>query len=156
MARAPASAFGRLPQTPFLFCVLGAAAEYVATVLYSELATRAGPGAVASLLRAIARQEARHFAFFLAAARARGQELSAFSGWTAQRALNAIWEPIGVPTLGRPAWCEMFGSWLEDDHFRGRLLMMDRVVDTIPHLQGIRLMAGFLDEVAPLGATGSR
>ena len=148
MARVPAQAVGRLPQASFLFCVLGAAAEYVATILYAELAKRSDASQVTELLRSIARQEARHFAFFLAAARVRGRRMSVVNGHLSRNALRAIWEPIGVPTLGKDAWLEMFAGWLDDDHLRHRLEMMDRVVDSIPQLEGMRLMGTFLDEVA--------
>jgi len=145
VARVPAQAVGRLPQAPFLFCVLGAAAEYVATILYAELAKRSDAPQVTQLLRSIARQEARHFAFFLAAARVRGHRMSAVNGRLSRSVLRAIWEPIGVPTLGTTTWHTMFGGWLEDEHFRHRIVMMDRIVDSIPHLEGARLMAAFLD-----------
>lgn len=145
LALVPARTVGRLPTAPFLFCVLGAAAEYVATVLYSELAKRSEAPEVSQLLRSIARQEARHFAFFLAAARVRGREMSAVNGCLSRQVLEVIWEPIGVPTLGRTTWQALFGGWLEEDRFRGRMEMMDRIVDTVPHLRGARLMGTFLE-----------
>jgi hypothetical protein len=148
VAHLPTSVLGRLPPTAFLFCVLGAAAEYVATVTYTELIKRAYDPAVGQLLRDITRQEARHFAFFLAAAKVRGNELSNTGGRVARRVLTAMWEPIGVPSLGRAGWEELFGSWLEDEGFVDRIRMMDRVVDGIPHLAGMHLMERFLDETA--------
>jgi len=59
--------------------------------------------------------------------------------------LRAVWEPIGVPTLGIAAWSEVFSEWLADPRIQQRLVMMDRVVDSIPHLDGVGLMATFLD-----------
>jgi hypothetical protein len=147
LARIPASTFARVPQTSFLFCVLGAAAEYVATTIYAELASRTDSRVVEQLLRSIARQEARHFAFFLAAARVRGRSLSTMNGRLARLVLRTVWEPIGVPTLGAPAWRDMFADWLDDDGFRRRVEMMDRVIDSIPHLEGAGLMRRFLDEI---------
>ncbi|MEY4371395.1 MAG: hypothetical protein RL219_164, partial [Actinomycetota bacterium] len=111
IARLPAQPLALFPETAFLFCVLGAAAEYVATVMYSELAKGSDPP-VAALLRAIARQEARHFAFFEAEAKQRGAAMSALHGRVATRVLRAVWEPIGVPTLGIAAWSEVFSEWL--------------------------------------------
>lgn len=148
IARVPARFVGRSAHAPFVFCALGASAEYVATALYAELATRAGAPVLTQLLRSIARQEARHLAFFLAAARVRGQQMSDLDGRFCRRVLRALWAPIGVPTLGQEAWLEMFAEWLDDGHLRSRLEMMDRVVDSIPRLEGMRLMGGFLDEVA--------
>jgi hypothetical protein len=150
LAHIPARVFARLPQTAFLFCVLGAASEYVATVIYSELAKQADSAPLARLLRSISRQEGRHFAFFLAASRQRGQQMTASNGRLARRVLTSIWEPIGVPTLGKAAWNELFVDWLKDDHFRTRVEMMDRVVDSIPHLGGARLMSRFLEDLPSL------
>lgn len=146
LSRLPLSAVGRFPQTPFLFCVLGAAAEYVATVTYHELIKRVDDPSVTQLLRDITRQEARHFAFFLAAAKHRGAALSATNGRIARRALTAMWEPIGVPSLGRPVWERLFGEWMRDEDFVARITMMDRVVDSIPHLCELHLMESFLQE----------
>lgn len=148
LARVPLGLLGRAPQTPFVFCVLGAAAEYVAIVIYSALARVTDDAAAASLLRAIARQEARHFAFFLAAARVRGDDLSSVGGGIARRALAAVWEPVGVPSLGADAWEAAFGSLLARPDVGGRVAGMDRIVDTIPHLAGLELMAGFLGDRA--------
>lgn len=148
VASVPARFLGRSAHAPFIFCALGAAAEYVATALYAELAERANPPVLTQLLRSIARQEARHLAFFLAAARVRGRQMSSLGGRFSRGVLRAIWAPIGVPTLGQEAWLEMFAEWLDDDHLRNRLEMMDRVVDSIPQLAGMRLMGTFLDEVA--------
>lgn len=147
LARVPLHLLGHVPSVPFVFCVLGAAAEYVATSLYAELAGRAEASEVEQLLRSIARQEARHFAFFLAAARLRGEAMSEWEGRASRRVLGAVWEPIGVPTLGRAAWLEVFAAWLDDEHLRHRLEMMDRVVDSVPHLAGMRLMGTFLGDV---------
>lgn len=145
LAHLPASLIGRLPQTTFLFCTLGAAAEYLAMVTYTELGKRTDEPAVASLLRDIVRQEARHFAFLLATAQQRGQRLSPRQGRLARRALDALWEPIGVPSLGRAAWDDLFAPWIAEPQFNARLRMMDRVVDSIPHLGGMRLIERFLD-----------
>jgi hypothetical protein len=39
----------------------------------------------------------------------------------------------------------VFSEWLADPRIQQRLVMMDRVVDSIPHLDGVGLMATFLD-----------
>lgn len=149
VARVPVTALRRLPQVEFVFCALGAAAEYVTIVTYTELARLVEHPAATSLIRDIARQEGRHFAFFLAAARARGVAMSPTSGRLARHALAFLWEPIGVPSLGFPAWRALFARFLERDDLRTRIQVMDRVVDTIPHLAGLDLMSNFLRERAP-------
>lgn len=152
MARLPLHTIGRARGVALLFCTMGAAAEYVATMLYSDLAKRCDDPAVADLLRAIARQEARHLAFFLAGARACGERMSRAHGRASRMALRALWEPIGMPTLGEDLWLALFGEWLHDQRLRARLEKMDRVVDSVPHLDGLRLMGTFLARVSPAGA----
>ena len=145
VARVPVRAMARLPQTAFVFCVLGAAAEYLATTIYAALAKEAEAAVLQRLLRSIARQEARHFAFFQAAARIRGERMGAVNGAVARRMTASVWTPIGVPTLGRDRWFETFAALLDDEHLRNRLLMMDRVIDSIPHLTDLHLMRRFLE-----------
>jgi rubrerythrin len=149
LAWIPLGAFRRLPQTGLVYCALGAAAEYVTIVTYTELARDTEEPAVVGLLRAIARQEGRHFAFFLAAARARATVMSSANGRLARLALASLWEPVGLPSLGMSAWTVLFGRFLESDDFRARARVMDRVVDLIPHLGGLELMSTFLRERVP-------
>lgn len=145
LAEMPAASVGRLPSTALVFCALGAAAEYLAMVSYTELTKRVDDPTIVSLLRCITNQEGKHFAFFLAAARARAEPMSAVSGRLARRVLSTVWEPIGVASLGTSAWRAVYADWLDDASFRARVARMDRVLDTIPHLVGLHLMAGFLD-----------
>jgi hypothetical protein len=149
VALVPASPFRRLPQTGLVYSALGAAAEYVTIVTYTEFARSVEQPAVAALLRAIARQEGRHFAFFLAAARVRAEAMSSLHGRLARRALASLWEPVGVPSLGLPAWRRVFARLLERADFRARVQRMDHVVDSIPHLAGLQLMTTFMREEIP-------
>lgn len=145
VSKLPAQPLSIFPHTSYLFCVLGAAAEYVATVMYGELAKNSPP-VVSNLLKLIARQEARHFHFFLIAAKQRGQKMSTRNGLIAARLLSKMWTPIGVSTLGLDVWNQIFSAWLNDLEIRRRLVMMDRVLDSVPHLNGLHLMQRFLDE----------
>lgn len=144
IAAVPVGLVGRLRPAPFLFCVLGAAAEYLATAVYAMLARQASDPMVRRLVLDVSRQEARHFAFFLAAAEVRGAAMSRAEGAVARRVLEAVWEPIGVPTLGRDGWWQLFGDWVADPRFRDRMLMVDRIIGEVPHLRGCTPMADFL------------
>lgn len=150
-ASLPLGLVGRARPVGFLFCVLGAAAEYLATAVYSMLARQATDATVRRLVHEVSRQEARHFAFFLAAAERRGAAMTGVEGAIARRVLAAVWEPIGVPTLGREGWWRLFGDWVTDAHFRDRMLMVDRVIGDLPHLGGCQLMADFV--AAPMAVT---
>lgn len=144
LALVPVTALGRTPMTGVVYGALGAAAEYVAIVIYTELVKRVDEPAVVSLLRSIARQEGRHFAFFLAAAGNRAESLSATQGRLARRALTSIWTPVGVASLGEEGWRDTLAPLLADVDVRARVEKMDRVLDSIPHLGGLRLMEAFL------------
>lgn len=151
-ARVPRSVLGRLRVTGLVYCTLGAAAEYVTVVVYRALAAQIGDPAVTSLLRDIERQERRHCAFLLTAARRRAHGLSPMEARVARRVLRTMWEPPGVPSLGLPVWRAAFAPFLVDAHLRARVREMDRVVDAVPHLDGLGLMDRFLREQVPLAA----
>ncbi len=144
IALVPVTACRRFPQTELVYCAMGAAAEYVTIVAYTELAKMTDEPRVVSLLRAITRQEGRHFSFFLSAARVRAAKLSKRNGLIARRVFDALWEPPGVPSIGLAAWRSVFARFLVNEHFRERVQVMDRVVDTIPHFDGMHLMRTFL------------
>lgn len=146
LAALPTTSLRRLPPTALVFCTLGAAGEYLAIVSYTELAKRAEDRVLESLLRAIIRQEGRHLAFFLAAARARAHVMTPLNGWLARRALAAIWQPIGLTSLGAQTWQGECGGWLDDPHYVDRIRKMDHMIDAIPHLGGLNLMASFLSD----------
>jgi len=152
VARLPRQLFGRLRGTGLLYCTLGAAAEYVTVIVYRELLAMVDDPAVAELLRAITRQERRHCAFFLTAARKRAQEISSIEARLTRRVLAQIWEPPGVPSLGIDAWRDAFAPFIDDVQLRARVEEVDRIVDTIPHLAGMQLMQRFLEERVPLAA----
>jgi hypothetical protein len=146
VARLPTGVLRRAPQPPLVYLVLGAAAEYVTIVVYSELARAAADPAVAQLLRDIARQEGRHFAFFIAASRVRARTISAMNARISRRVLKAVWEPPGVPSLGLSAWQTVFDPLLRNDGIRARVARMDRVLDSISHFAGLDLMHDFLQK----------
>jgi hypothetical protein len=144
LAKLPAGPLRWLPQTEFVYCALGAAGEYVALVSYTEVQKLIDDAVAVALLREIIRQEGRHLAFFMDAARVRAVNLSTLSGHTARYAFKALWEPVGVPSLGIEAWRDVFAPLLKRESFRKRLTVMDRVIDTIPPLHGLGLMTNFL------------
>ena len=148
LAGVPLGALHHLPQTELVLCALGAAGEHSALVTYTELAKRIDDPVAQRLLRAVIRQEGRHLDFFLAAAQRRATSMSRVGGRLARRAMVAIWQPAGVPSLGRDVWRDVFSAWLDDDEILARFEGMDRVVDAIPHLAGLGLMRGFLGRPA--------
>jgi hypothetical protein len=148
-ARIPRRPLGRWRPTGVVFGALGAAAEYVTVVVYQALAAQVGDPGVSSLLRDITRQERRHCAFFLAAARTRAPAMSRFEVRATRRVLTSMWAPPGVPSLGLPVWLDTFAPLLGDPALRARVRGMDRIVDSVPGLDGLHLMDGFLAQHLP-------
>jgi hypothetical protein len=146
VAALPLRGLGRFPATGLVYCTLGAAAEHLAITSYTALVARSEHPTVVSSLRAIIRQEGSHLAFFAAAARARGEAMSSAQGRLARRALIRLWQPIGVSSLGWEVWCTRNREWVDDERLRARAARMDALIDTIPHLAGLRLMDRFLHD----------
>ena len=144
VAGVPLSPLWRIPATGLVFCAMGAAAEYVALVIYTELARRTDDPRAHSLLRQIIRQEGSHLACFRAAAVERGDAMSARQGRLARGVMRRFWQPVGLPSLGSANWHTALGPLIDDPDVRRRVVLMDRVLDGIPHLEGLGLMAGFL------------
>lgn len=144
LTRLPLAPLRRLPEPAVVACTFGAAAEYVTIIVYRAVADQADDDVVRRLLRDIARQEARHLGFLLAAARARAAVLTPLHARVTRRVVRAMWEPPGVPSLGIEGWRDVFAPLLVRDDLRARVAAVDRMVDSIPHLEGLGLMEGFL------------
>ena len=144
LASIPLTGLRRVPATGLVVCALGAAAEYVAIVIYTELIKQTDDPRVVTLLRSIVRQEGRHMAFFLAAARSRADDMSTVQGRLSRWAIARIWEPVGLPSLGEQTWHTTLAPLLSDQRVRGRAEKMDHVLDSITHLAGMQLMTTFL------------
>lgn len=135
------------PGTAQVFLAIGAAAESVTRTLYRSMARVATDEALSDLLMRIARQEARHQAFFVAAAR--DQPAPSPRQRAAIRALLVRgWHPVGMDRLGRATWLQVFGPFIAEPQVRDEMAMMDRVLDSVPALEGLDLMARFLESSA--------
>lgn len=143
-ALVPARLLGRFGPVGVAFCTLGAAAEYVAIVIYTELVKATADPAAVSLLRSIIRQEGRHLGFFLAAAQCRAAAMLPHEQRLARWLVARLWTPVGMATLGTDRWWDEIGPLLDRPEVRARVVRMDRVVDAVPHLAGLGLMSGLL------------
>lgn len=143
-ALVPARLLGRFGPVGVTFCTLGAAAEYVAIIVYTELAKATADPTVVALLRSVIRQEGRHLGFFLAAAQYRAATMPSHEQRLARSLVAHLWSPIGMATLGTEQWWDEIGPLLERPRVRERVVGMDRVVDAVPHLAGLGLMGSFL------------
>lgn len=135
----------RLPGLDLTFFCLGASAEYLTHELYAHLATKVSHPTIKSLFKELAKQEARHLAFYVAGAQARA-ELSWISRLVARLVLRAFWRPVAIDTLGPAAWHDTIGSLLVEKEFRQRVARVDDVLDRLPAMNGLHLMKRFLNK----------
>lgn len=136
-------AIGRLDASLVAFNALGAGAEFVTNHVYLMVGAQMR-GDSAALLTELARQERQHMMFYLGAAQA--TTLSKPGVRLARSFLERYWVPVGVDFLGIDAWLEAFGDMLASPEAIDRMTRMDRLIDTIPGLAGLDLMARFLDD----------
>ena len=122
---------------------VGAAAEYLTRTLYLSVRERSSDETVRDLFSALAAQEGRHLGFFINAARAAHPDVSTAHMHAARKALLLTWRPVGVDRLGLETWLSVFEPLFAEDRFRRQLLEMDRALDVIPVMRGLRLMHRF-------------
>jgi hypothetical protein len=132
-----------IPDLVGTYGALGAAQEHVACVTYRYLASQIETGELRRVLRDIARQESRHLRFYRGVA---DHALTASRGAKrlARSLLVRYWRPPGIDVLGEKGFAETFGVLLDSEDYRTRLLGMDRMLDGVPGLDGLRLMENFL------------
>ena len=134
-----------LPGVDLAFCALAAAAEYVTIVTYGDVSKRSESPQHKRLFLDIARQEGRHMRFYLAAAKARSHAYGRCAHIVARLILRYLWRPVGVNPLGAAGWQQAFAPLLQDPGFVVRVLKMDSVIDSVPGLEGLRLMQTYLN-----------
>lgn len=132
-----------IPGMTITYLVLGVAAERLTDDVYRALA-RQTEGSVRDTMLDIARQERLHMTFYLQAARFHAQAAPSEARY-ARRILRRFWRPVGVDRLGLATWIETFRPLWTDPAFVERMRLVDHTIDTIPGLEGLGLMAGFLD-----------
>jgi hypothetical protein len=126
------------------YCTLGAMQELVALTTYHHLANRTESVEVHDVLKAIARQESHHMRFYRGAA-----ELFLMDSRAAQRntrmLITRLWQPPGRDLLGTGKFERIFGPILTDREYATNMLKVDRVVKSLPGLDGVNVMARYLD-----------
>lgn len=106
---------------------------------YAQLGRRAGHPVLSELLRRIMRQEGRHIDFYESEARRRLGAGRRARGLT-RFALRRLWRPVGAGVMPA-AETAFLGRYLFDgDDGAAALARIDRRVDTLPGLDGLRLL----------------
>jgi len=132
-----------VPHRQAIYASLGVSQEYVALFTYSYLSRKLEGSRGSRLLLQMARQESRHLRFYSAMANFHLQKPGAAA--TTRLLLSRLWRPPGFDALGSSAWWQAFGSMIAEEDFEKGARRMDRIVDRLPGLDGMNLMAKFLD-----------
>ena len=117
----------------------GAINEWTTQAGYVQLARRSGHSTLAELLRRIAKQEGRHIDFYAARA-TRLLSSSASARRFTRVALRRWWQPVGSGVLPESESTHLITHLFSGDDGRTALERIDRHVDALPGLEGLRLV----------------
>ena len=115
--------------------------EWTTQAGYARLAALADNETLSELLRRIKRQEGRHIDYYLTQAR---QYLGAGSGAqrTARLILRTLWRPVGATVMPDAETAHVIRTLFTGDEGRDTAARIDRRIDNLPGLQGMRLVDG--------------
>ena len=117
---------------------VGAINEWTTQAAYARLAARSNHPVLADLLKRIMRQEGRHIDFYLTKANeflapAPAQRVTR---WT----LRTMWQPVGAGVMPAAETAHVVRHLFGDAEGRAMAARIDRRVDRLPGLGGLRLM----------------
>jgi hypothetical protein len=124
----------------------GAVNEWTTQAGYGRLAAKAGHPVLSELLRRIMRQEGRHIDFYAMNARRRLAE-SATARRLTRSALRRSWTPVGAGVMPDAEVRFLVTHLFGDAEGRAAAARIDRLVDRLPGLDGLRLAGRALDRL---------
>ena len=118
----------------------GAINEWTTQAGYARLAQRCDHPVLAEMLRRIMRQEGRHIDFYAAQASKRlaGNRRAQ---WLTRQALTRFWAPVGSDVMPEPEVRHLISFLFGGDDGAAMTARIDRRIDTLPGLAGLRLVA---------------
>ncbi|KPG79489.1 ferritin-like domain-containing protein [Frigoribacterium sp. RIT-PI-h] len=122
----------------------GAANEYSAVSAYKRMAELEQDPAPAALLKRIAKQEARHVAFYVSQARERllaskkAQKLTRFL-------LSKVWAPVGSSIMEVDDVKFVFGQLMSGEDGRKAAVKLDQNISNLPGMSGLTIFQKALD-----------
>ena len=125
----------------------GAINEWSTQAGYARLIAHADHPVLTQLLRRIMRQEGRHIDFYSSQA-ARRLASSAAARRITRFALRRFWTPVGAGVMPDPEVRHLITYLFGDDEGRAAAARIDRHVDRLPGLAGLRLATGAVDRYA--------
>ena len=125
----------------------GAINEWSTQAGYARLIARAQHPVLTELLKRIMRQEGRHIDFYSTQA-ARRLERSATARRVTRFALRRFWTPVGAGVMPEPEVRHLISHLFGDDDGRAAAARIDRHIDRLAGLSGLRLAIGAVDRYA--------
>ena len=122
----------------------GAANEYSAVSAYKRMAELEQDPVLAELLKRIAKQEARHVAFYVSQARERllaskkAQKLTRFL-------LSKVWAPVGSSIMEVDDVKFVFGQLMSGEEGRKAAVKLDQNISNLPGMSGLTIFQKALD-----------
>ncbi|MCU1406909.1 MAG: ferritin-like protein [Glaciihabitans sp.] len=140
------SIYGKIAGTDFVAVHMawGAANEYSAITAYNRMAELENDPVLAELLKRIAKQEARHVAFYTSQARDR-LAASKKSQVLARFALKNFWAPVGSSIMEREEVVHVMGHLMGGPDGRKGAKKIDAAISGLPGMQGLRIVEDSLD-----------
>lgn len=124
--------------------IWGAANEWSAITAYNRLAALEEHPVLSALLQRIAKQEARHVAFYATQARNR-LALSTKAQKLARFALRKFWEPVGSGFMAEPEVRHVLHHLMSGPDGRRAAAVIDEHISKMPGLDGLRIVQDALD-----------
>jgi hypothetical protein len=124
--------------------IWGAANEWSAITAYNRLAELESHPVLSELLVRIAKQEARHVAFYATQARERLAR-SKKARTLARFALQRFWGPVGSGVMAEPEVRHVLGHLMSGPEGRKAARKIDEHIQKMPGLSGLRIVERSLD-----------
>jgi hypothetical protein len=124
----------------------GAVNEWSTQTAYDRLIALADHPVLTTLLTRIARQEARHIAFYATEARTRLAR-SAKARRATRLALQKLWAPVGSAVMPEAETTFLLGYLLGDEAGRAHADRIDRRVRALPGLDGLSIVTDAMDRL---------
>jgi len=125
----------------------GAINEWSTQAGYARLIAHAEHPVLTQLLKRIMRQEGRHIDFYSSQA-SRRLASSAAARRVTRFALRRFWTPVGAGVMPEDEVRHLISYLFGDDGGRAVAARIDRHVDRLPGLAGLRLATGAVDRYA--------
>lgn len=127
----------------------GAVNEWSTQTGYERLVEKAAHPVLTTLLERIARQEARHIAFYATEARERLAR-SAKARRVTRLALRKLWAPVGSAVMPEAETSFLLDYLMGDAAGRVDAQRLDRRIQALPGLAGLTIVQDALDRTAPV------